>query len=171
MLNRHLILCGFMACGKSTVGALCAASLETSFTDTDTLIELREQKSIPAIFAERGEAAFRDLEHETCLRLTELSPRVIATGGGLPTFARNLAPLHAAGTVIFIDRTFDGIWDSLSQRTGRPLASGRSREEMLALWEKRYPLYQAAADYTVVSDGTAEDCARKILALVREKNL
>ena len=161
--KRHLILCGFMACGKSTVGALLAEALHRPFVDTDTLIEQDTGMGIPALFAARGEAAFRDLEHETVLRLPRLSPGVVATGGGLPTFARNAAPLREAGTVIFIERPFDAIWEALSAREGRPLASGRSREEMYALYARRLPLYRACAHLTVPNDGTADACVRAIL--------
>ena len=161
--ERHLILCGFMACGKSTVGALLADAVHRPFIDTDTLVEQQAGMNIPELFAARGEAAFRDLEHETVLRLPRLSPAVVATGGGLPTFARNVAPLREAGTVLFIERPFEAIWAALSTREGRPLASGRSREEMQALYERRLPLYRACAHFTVPNRGTADACVRAIL--------
>ena len=164
-LTKHLILCGFMACGKSTVGALCADLLQVPFSDTDALIEAQAGMTIPQLFAKFGEDDFRDREHALFLSLPALSPRVIATGGGLPTFARNLPALRAAGTVVFIDRSFDTIYDSIQRKQNRPLANGKQKEEVRALYDRRYPLYRAAADYVVISDGEAIDCARKILQL------
>ncbi|MBR1408302.1 MAG: shikimate kinase [Clostridia bacterium] len=165
-LRRHVLLCGFMACGKTTVGRLAARRLGVPFADTDMLIEEKTGQTIPEIFEARGEASFRDLEHEVLCSLPSLSPRVIATGGGLPTFARNAAPLRAAGLVLFLDRDFDDIWLVLSRRTGRPLAKDRTKEEMRALYEARLPLYRSCADDIIKSCSRVEDTVDLILSRV-----
>ena len=79
----NVILVGFMGAGKSSVGRLLARRLGRCFVETDDMITAREGRSIPTIFAERGEAYFRSLEEETVRLLALKSGDVIATGGGL----------------------------------------------------------------------------------------
>ena len=165
-MDEHLILIGFMACGKSTVGRLCARALDVPLVDTDALIERRAGMTIPEIFARQGEAAFREMEHDLALSLARRRPSVIATGGGMATFARNVPLLRGAGRVVLIDRGFSDIWRVLSRRGGRPLAAQRSREALYALYRARRPLYLKAAHFVVRSDGAPQDCARKVLALL-----
>ena len=165
-LSRHIFLCGFMASGKSTVGPRLARALSVPFRDTDAMLEERASMSIPSLYALKGEAFFREMEHSLLLELPALSPCVIATGGGLPVYPPNVPLLRAAGTVIFLDRDWKSIWLSLSQRRGRPMSSGKSQAEMLALYEKRLPLYRACAELTVPNNGTPAACVRRILSIL-----
>ena len=79
--NRPVYLCGFMGCGKSTIGRLLAKKLGREFVDLDDYIVQREGMSIPQIFEQRGENYFREVE---AVALSELSAAagVVATGGG-----------------------------------------------------------------------------------------
>ena len=77
---QNLVLCGFMGSGKSTVGPLVAAASGREFLDMDRFIEQKAGKSIPAIFAEEGEAGFREREHEACWELAARTGLVIASG-------------------------------------------------------------------------------------------
>jgi len=105
-----LILTGFMASGKSAVGRAVAARLGWRLVDSDAEISARAGKSIPVIFAERGEAYFRTLERETiaalagdparCPQCGEPRPAVISTGGGALIDERNYAALSSAGVII-----------------------------------------------------------------------
>jgi shikimate kinase len=79
---QNIILTGFMGTGKSTVGQVVAARLGRRFVDMDALIEQREGRPIPQIFAEAGEPYFRQLEAGLCRELAEQAAQVIATGGG-----------------------------------------------------------------------------------------
>jgi shikimate kinase len=81
-LPDRVVLVGFMAAGKSSVGRLLAARLRYRFVDLDAEVEALAGRSIPAIFAGEGEAAFRDLEARATQALDELRPVVVATGGG-----------------------------------------------------------------------------------------
>src|SRR6202008_1212792 len=82
-MGDNVVLVGFMGVGKSSVGRLLARRMGRCFVETDDMITAREGRSIPAIFAERGEAYFRSLEEETVRLLALKSGDVIATGGGL----------------------------------------------------------------------------------------
>ena len=89
MLNKKIILCGFMASGKTTVGKALAEEIEIEYVDTDEFLIETYGMDIPAIFAKHGEDYFRDLEHEIAKKVTELPRGVISTGGGMLTFDRN----------------------------------------------------------------------------------
>ena len=84
-MEKNIVLIGMMGCGKSTVGRLLARRLGRELVDTDALIERRQGRSIPAIFASEGEEGFRALELEVCRELSGRQGLVIACGGGLPT--------------------------------------------------------------------------------------
>ncbi len=79
--NKNIILTGFMGTGKTTVGKLLAKKLQREFIDTDALIETRQGRTIPAIFAESGETAFRQMETDIARELGEKEGLVISTGG------------------------------------------------------------------------------------------
>src|ERR1022692_4786684 len=97
-----LCLTGFMGSGKSTVGRLLASQLAWHFSDLDAEIERHTGLPISQIFEQKGEAVFRDIEHERLARIlgsaSERDARmVLALGGGTFTQARNIALLRDAG--------------------------------------------------------------------------
>jgi shikimate kinase len=96
---RSLVLTGFMATGKSTLGRLVASRLRYGFVDTDRLIEERHG-SVAAIFQREGEAAFRQLERDLARELAALPALVIATGGGMLVDASVADIFEDAGALI-----------------------------------------------------------------------
>ncbi len=78
----RIVLTGFMGSGKSTVGPLIAQRLGWQFIDVDNVIEAATGTTIARFFAQNGEPAFRDLEHETIARLAANQNLVLALGGG-----------------------------------------------------------------------------------------
>ena len=97
---RNLALIGFMATGKSSVGQLVAAPLAYRFVDTDALIEARLGKTISEIFAQEGEARFRECEQQLVSEMNHWTQTVIATGGGLAAHANNLSSLKQHALVV-----------------------------------------------------------------------
>ncbi len=97
---RSIVITGFMGTGKSAVGKEVARLLGRPFLDTDAEIETRAGKTIPRIFAEGGEAAFRQMEGALCAELRDRTGLVIATGGGTLLDSANRAALEHRGTVI-----------------------------------------------------------------------
>ena len=92
-MTKNIVLIGMMGSGKTTVGGLLAQRLRRPFVDTDVLIEEREGRSIPDIFARDGEVFFRGLERTVAQELSGLSGLVIACGGGLPLRDEAIAAL------------------------------------------------------------------------------
>lgn len=159
-----LTLCGFMACGKTTLGKRLARALCYEYVDTDELLLRRTGQTLPEMFAIGGEAYFRGREHET-IREAALLPRtVIATGGGVMTFERNARLLAASTRIVHVHRSFDACYASISRRKNRPIAGQKSREELLALYNARLDAYARWADFTVENDGTPEEAVARVLA-------
>ena len=87
---NNIVLCGFMGCGKTTVGRNLARKAGRKFIDMDLYIEEKAGMKISEIFEKFGESRFRDMEHEACLELADTEGLVIASGGGAFTFQRNI---------------------------------------------------------------------------------
>ena len=142
-LNRHLVLVGFMGSGKTTVGRDVARRLARPFLDLDTAIEERAGKTIPELFAERGEPEFRRIEeHAVRVALGSSEPSVFSLGGGAVTSEATRALLREVFTVA-IPVSVDEAWRRV-RRSGRPLA--QDEHAFRRLYDDRAPLYAEVAD-------------------------
>ena len=141
----NLALVGFMGTGKTSIGRLVAEQLHFHFLDTDEIIQTRTGRSIAEIFAKDGEPAFRALEHQLVGELATQTSAVIATGGGLPTNADNLAQLKTYALVVCLWASPEKIWERVRNQSHRPLLHDpdpqRKIRELLAL---RAPFYRQA---------------------------
>ena len=148
---RSIVLIGLMGAGKTAVGRRLANRLELPFIDADTEIEVAAGQSIPEIFAEHGEAYFRQGERKVIARLLESGPQVLATGGGAYMNADTQANIKAHGISIWLKAELRVLLKRVGRRDNRPLlASGDPEAVMKTLMAERYPIY-AEADVTVES--------------------
>lgn len=163
----NVILCGFMGCGKSTVGKLLARMLKMEYIDLDAAIEEAAGKPIPRIFSEDGEAAFRELEHRAVAALSRRRRCVVSTGGGAMTVRRNVEAVSPEDTVVFLDADFATCYRRI-KNSSRPLVRQNTRAELEALFERRRGLYQSAAavtaDASVPPAAAAESIAGMLLS-------
>ncbi|MCO4763920.1 MAG: 3-dehydroquinate synthase [Myxococcales bacterium] len=161
----HLVLTGFMGAGKSTVGKLLATRRGQVFVDLDEELERRAGRSIAQIFAEEGEAAFRDLETAVLVQLADeladAEPCVVATGGGVIERDINRSMLRKLGVTAWLS----GAWPVLKSRIIgdpdgiRPLAAAEQQHQALhARWRDRQAPY-AAADFVIEADQPPEQAA------------
>ena len=142
---HNLALIGFMGTGKSSVGRLVAAALRYELADTDQLIEQRAGRSIPEIFAQQGEAAFRDMERELVAEMAGWRRRVISTGGGLAADAANLACLRQHSLVVCLWASAEGVWQRLRHQSHRPLLQDPDPlGKIRVLLDQRAPFYKQA---------------------------
>lgn len=148
--KENIVLIGMPASGKSTVGALLAEAYGRELIDTDALIAKKAGKPIPEIFAEDGEAAFRDLESEVIREVARDTCKIIATGGGAVLRESNVRELRKNGRIYFIDRPLE----SLIPTDDRPLSS--TREAIEKRYSERYEIYCAAADERIDASCDAE---------------
>ncbi|WP_312166978.1 shikimate kinase [Phenylobacterium sp.] len=152
---RTITLVGLMGVGKSSVGRRLANALELPFKDADVEIEAAAGRSIPDIFAEMGEPAFREGERRVIARLLEDPPHVLATGGGAFMNDETRALIKERSISVWLKADLEVLVRRVSRKDSRPLLSGKDPLEVLTeLAEKRYPVY-AQADVMVETGDTA----------------
>lgn len=150
---KSIFLCGFMGCGKTTIGKILAKRTGREFIDMDKYIEEKENMTVSQIFETHGEDYFRDVEHQVCKELSEKQDLIVATGGGALTFQRNVDVIRKSATVLLISVPVEVISKRLKNDTTRPLLQRPDKEEaMCELYNKRLPIYTDAA--TVIVNGT-----------------
>lgn len=159
-----VFLVGFMAAGKSTVGRALAHRLNFQFVDLDDRIEAKAQKTVREIFAEFGEAHFRQLEREAIQACDELKETVVALGGGAYIAEENRAILRAIGTTIWLDCPLEICLSRIVADGSRPLA--KSQDEMRDLLDKRLPAYALANIRLQVGEKSAEQIAQEIIEIL-----
>jgi shikimate kinase len=157
-----IVLVGFMGAGKTTIGRLLAAKLGVPFTDSDHVIEARAGKPIPRVFADDGEPAFRQLEHEVIADLLNGEDTVLALGGGAATHGATRAALAAAAVpVVYLRVSYAQAMRRVGGDRGRPMLA---RPDIAQLHKDRDPLYAQAATLTVdAGDRCPEEIALDIL--------
>ena len=151
----NVVLIGMAGCGKSTIGKALAEKLNKQLVDTDEMIVNTENKSIPEIFAEKGEDYFRWCENLAVNIAGKEKSQIIATGGGVITRPENYNSLKQNGIIVFINRDAE-----LLATNGRPLSQKYGAKE---LYEKRLPLYRQFADAEVDGNGTIDEVANRIV--------
>ena len=169
MLNgTNVFLIGMMGAGKSTVGKLLAHRLGYGFVDTDSLIEQCAGKSIPDIFNDDGEEAFRDWEQQVLSQLASYTRLVVATGGGIVLRSLNWSHLHD-GIVAWIDLPVDLLYDRLKAETSqRPLLhTPDPLAKLTKIYEQRRDRYaQADISIMVTAAETPEKVSDRLLEMI-----
>ena len=149
--QRSIVLVGLMGCGKSSIGKRLAFKLGLPFVDADDEIERAAAKSINDIFADHGEAQFRDGERKVIARLLRSGPQVLATGGGAYMHPETRRCVRENGISIWLRADLPVLMRRVMKRDTRPLLrEGNPEATMRKLIETRYPVY-AEADMTVES--------------------
>lgn len=154
---KRLFLVGYMGCGKTTTGKRIAKKYGLGFIDLDQYIEKRFFKTIPQIFAERGEDGFRKLEHNMLEEVSAFEDVIISTGGGAACFYDNMDLMNASGETVYLKASAKGLFDYLkSAKQNRPLLQGKSDEELLQFiteaLTQREPFYLKAKHYVDSTD-------------------
>lgn len=164
---ENIYLCGFMGCGKTTVGKVLARMLGRKFIDMDDEIVQRAGKTIPEIFSELGEGTFRKYETRLLEEYSSKKSMVVSTGGGVFTNYKNAEIAGKNGTIIFLDADFDLCYGRVHLDKNRPNAASRSKQELKELYDTRKPLYLKACAHAVNADGSPLEIAKRISELVK----
>jgi shikimate kinase len=168
-VKRHVVLIGLPGAGKTTVGRLVAEQLHAAFVDIDGVIVRHEGKPITMIFAEKGEAAFRDLEQKEMTTALGNEPAIIASGGGWAAQPGAVAEAKAHALIVYLRTKPETSAQRAEPQGTRPLLSGQDPvAQMRQLAKERGPAYQQA-DHTVDTDRrTAAQVAVDVVRLARE---
>ena len=136
------VLLGFMGAGKSTI----ARELDPDYIDMDALIEKRLGMSIANFFAEKGEAAFRQVESEVLADLLQ-TDQVVSTGGGVVVSQKNRDLLKTNSDNIYLKADFETLYQRISadKDNQRPIFLNNSKEELAAIFQERQAWYEEVA--------------------------
>ena len=162
----HLILCGMMGAGKTTVALALAKQTGRKCLDTDEELVKRHGR-ISDIFARFGEGYFRDLETQTIQELLQTEDLIISVGGGLVLRSENVDILRKTGKIVYLRASLDTLTERLQGDMARPLLQDDKeglREKLTRLLDARSPIYEQAADLVVDVDAkTPDEIARELL--------
>jgi shikimate kinase len=154
-----LFLVGYRGSGKTTVGRHLAERFGCAFCDTDEVIITRAGKTIAQIFAEGGEASFREMESEALSQVLGCGRAVVGTGGGIILRPANRALMKVAGGVVYLQCSPEELFRRIQQdgksAANRPSLSklGGSLDEVREILAAREPLYREVADHVVMVEG------------------
>ena len=168
-MSKNIILIGFMGVGKGRTARELSLRTGRYALDTDNMIESLANKKIRNIFADQGEAAFREMEQQTANWLrNNVTNSIVSTGGGF-FMVKNINKL---GKVIYLHSSIEGIISAIQSHPNaarkikkRPLL--QDLEAAKELYYKRLPLYRRAADYEINLEGKdIKSVVKKIVALM-----
>lgn len=146
---KCIILLGYMCAGKTTIGKALAKAMGCSFYDLDWYIEERFHRKVAQIFAEHGEAHFRDLEHRMLHEVAEFENIVLSCGGGTPCFFDNMDYMNEVAETYYLKASPETLLQHIRISKGkRPLLEGKTPEQLKAFVEEqlaqREPFYSRA---------------------------
>ena len=155
--RRNIVLCGFMGSGKTTIGRKLARVTGLDFVDADQYLEEKEGKKISEIFAEKGEAYFRDRETAYIRELSQRDGIVLSLGGGAVLRPENVSAVKQTGLLIHLDTPFYRILKNLSYSNNRPLLDKPDKQaETRRLYNARKAIYHRVSDVSVRSPKLGE---------------
>jgi len=161
----RVVLIGFMGAGKTTVGRIVAERLGLDFVDTDRLVEERASAPIAAIFADRGEKAFRDIEAEALAALGGRRRVVVATGGGAPAEPRNRSFFTSGAATFHLRVSLEAARQRSVANALRPLLA-QDDAAVRRLYLSRQPIYEQLG-MSVDTDGRdPAEVAEEIIGLL-----
>ena len=170
-MKTNIALIGFMGVGKTAVGKVLAEKLLKNFVELDSLSEQKAGKSIPDIFQQDGETAFRELEIEVINEVSKDKNLIIACGGGIVLNKINIERLRKSARMVYLTASPGVILKRVANEEGqRPLLEVDNPtltiREMLSF---REPFYERAADITInTSKLDINAVARQIISKLKD---
>jgi len=152
-MRQNIILIGYMGSGKTTIGRKLASNLGFRFVDTDELVREHSGKTIPEIFQEQGEEAFRDFETDVLKSVINSECQIISTGGGLVLREENRMLLKDSGFCVWLKANPDTIYERICRNGNRPLLETENpRQTIYTMLQERTPKYLEAANMEIATD-------------------
>jgi len=166
---KNIVLIGFMATGKTSVGRLLSKRLKREFFEIDEAIEKKEGTSIQKIFETKGEGYFRKLEKEIVKEASKKDGAIISAGGGAVIDEDNFKNLKENGILVCLSSSVDVILERTKSLKTRPLLNTPDpKKKIEELLKKRTPYYNKA-DFCIDTDSlTVEQVVDKIVEFVSQ---
>lgn len=165
MAPRHLVLVGLPGAGKSAAGRLAAGLLGCAFTDVDEALILETGRTIPELFASRGEAGFRALEQERTARALAAPAHVVAPGGGWAAQSGNIAAADRQAFMVYLSVSPEVAAARLEASRDRPLLQGDPLTRLDQLLRQRERWYRLAG-YEIPTDAMSPQRVAEALAVL-----
>ena len=171
-INCNIFLIGFMGAGNSTIARTLQRELGFPLVEMDERIVQEQGMSINDIFAQYGEAHFREIESQLVVDLGKQEPSIVSCGGGVVVRPENTQNMKKSGRIVLLKASPETIFERVKNSTDRPILNGHMNVEYIAeLMEKRRALYEEAADITIQTDGkTREQICEEIIGKLRDTN-
>ena len=171
-INCNIFLIGFMGAGKSMIARTLQRELGFPLVEMDERIVQEQGMSINDIFAQYGEAHFREIESQLVVDLGKQEPSIVSCGGGVVVRPENTQNMKKSGRIVLLKASPETIFERVKNSTDRPILNGHMNVEYIAeLMEKRRALYEEAADITIQTDGkTREQICEEIIGKLRDTN-
>lgn len=163
-----IVLCGFMGCGKSTIGRVLAKTLKYKFLDMDKFIELKYKMTVTEIFAQKGESFFRQAESDAIIEILQNENVIVGSGGGTVINPENVELIHKnGGKIYFLDVPLPALQERLKRDIRRPLLQREDRKEFIEkLFNERYSIYKNASDLVVSAGAPIKVVVKTIVKLI-----
>jgi shikimate kinase len=164
----HVWLIGMMGSGKTTVGRILAQRVERPFYDTDELVSLAGNASIPEIFSEEGESGFRVREKSIVQDVASRPSGIVATGGGIILDPANVTTMRGSGTVVYLAADVDTLSRRLGAADDRPLLAVDRDRRLETITSERSERYRSAADVIIDAGHSVDDVVADLEAVCSE---
>lgn len=166
----HIFFVGFHGAGKSTLARNLGCLFHRDYVDTDRLVERMAGKSVCAVFAEEGAPALRAREAAALRCLAGRKSLLVSCGGGIVEGGESCRLMHAMGTVVYLDGSFEDSLRQIQHPEIRP--DFATVEGARSLYRLRRPLYEREADLVVdIRNKTFEQVCSEAGQLLWEKGL
>lgn len=160
-INFNIVLCGFMGCGKTSVGKQLSLQTGLNFIDTDCYIEKKCGLAVSEIFKTYGKMYFRNLE-KNCIKTVSHAPdTIISTGGGMVLDKENILCLKQNGKIFYLDASVDIITSRLISDSTRPLI--KNKNSIKKLFFERKEKYLSSADFIIDANQNLDAICHDIL--------
>jgi len=166
----NIYLVGFMGTGKTTIGRVVAQKLSFELLDSDHEIERVKGKTIPEIFEQEGEPAFREMERAFILNGHPAVRTVVACGGGLVVQPGMLELLSSKGVVICLHASLETILKRTQGNRNRPLLNVEDpMERIRALYTAREPIYRRSGTLILTDGRPLNDIVSHVIRTYRRE--
>ena len=169
--KKTIVLVGLMGSGKTSLGKRLAVALGLPFVDSDTIIEEKSGLLIRNIFETRGEAKFREMEHQTILTNLKRSPIILSTGGGAFCNPKTRAAIKAHAISVWLDAKPTDLLHRIGNTSSRPLLNTGDPLQILSdLRQQRMADYQQAELHVSTGRHSLRLSMKKILNILEQRS-